>query len=102
MANFKRNKPRSQPRSAMDSYDRVFKEPRGLPSDEEVSEPKRKPKRKPYGIEARYTGSFSFLSKEWKPYKRYVTEKARDTALILLKGKLRHGFPSRFEYRAAE
>lgn len=86
----------------MSSSDRVFKEPRGLPSDEEVCEQKRRRKNKPYGIEARYIGSLKFLSKEWEPHKRYATEKARDTALALLREKTRYGFPSHYEYRRSE
>jgi hypothetical protein len=69
--------------------------------ENEVSEPLKKKKDKPWGIEARYTGTISFIRKNWENHKWYATEKARDTALAALQSKLR-GPAKHFEYRKAE
>lgn len=67
----------------------------------EVSEPLKKKKSKPWGIDSRYSGPIDFIHKEWEVYKWYATERARDTALSALQSKNRSPDDS-FEYRKSD
>jgi hypothetical protein len=66
--------------------------------ENEVCEPLKKKKAKPWGIDARYIGPITLIHREWQSYKLYETEKSRDAALNTLRSKNRRPSNS-FEYR---
>lgn len=101
MVNFRRRRPRKQPRSVMSSPDRIYK-PAAEPLEEGVNTPPKPKKRKVFKIGRRYIGPirFHFQTHEWQHYRSYATEKARDSALAALE---RPGpYKQNWLYRAEE
>lgn len=81
----------------------------GLPRDNNFEEPhnrrRKKAQKKPFKIEARYTGEcrWPWQSNEWhRGYSAYATEKARDQGLAALQKKAANNEPGhrKTEYRA--
>lgn len=105
MVNFRRRRPRKQPRSVMSSPDRIYK-PAAEPLEEGVNTPPKPKKRKLWGIECRYVGPSTmfarFLDRDWKHFRKYATEKSRDKALENLSNKRYHDRAPRYEYRKSE
>lgn len=102
MVNFRRRRPRKQPRSVMSSPDRIYEPARAPVEEEGVNTPPKPKRRKSFKISCRYTGPirYFFQTNEWKHHRAYTTEKARDEALKALQrpGPYKH----HVEYRKAD
>jgi len=106
MVNFRRRRPRKQPRSVMSSPDRIYEPARAPVEAEGVNTQPKPKKRKRFGLEVRYIGPEGLYSRligrEWKPYRKYATEKDRAKALENLSIKRYHDWAPRYEYRKSE